>query len=122
MRCRRRPPPANWPQEKSGGAVPAQESGSLGMSERAIGFVENWVTENIDAKSRQVDGFDLPAKELAARCLIAAKAQGISQSEIDDAFEDLTAFMAGQIEEAKDREKDREQDREEETPLAPTDD
>ena len=87
------------------------------MSERAIGFVENWVTENIDAKSHQAESGDLPAKELATRCLMAAKAQGISQSEIDDAFEDLTAFMAGQIEEAKEREQDRE-----ETPLAPTDD
>jgi hypothetical protein len=74
------------------------------MSERAIAFVETWATENID---HQAEGGNLSAEILAAQCLAAAKAQGIPKTEIDDAFEDLTAFMAGQIAEAKDREEAR---------------
>ena len=33
----------------------------------------------------------------------AAAAAGIPQSEIEDTFDDLPAFMAGEIEEAKER-------------------
>jgi predicted metal-dependent hydrolase len=77
------------------------------MSERAIAFVENWVTENIEAKGYQAEAGQPSAETLAARCLMAAKAQGIPQSEIDAAFEDLSAFMAGQIAEANDREQAR---------------
>jgi predicted metal-dependent hydrolase len=74
------------------------------MSERAIGFVEDWVSENIGAKGHQAESGNSQAKAFATQCLTAAAEEGISQSEIDAAFEDLTAFMAGQIEEANDRE------------------
>jgi hypothetical protein len=52
---------------------PEQETG---MSERAIEFVA-----------------------LAAQCVEAAKAEGIPESEIKDAFDDLAAFIAGEIQE-----------------------
>jgi hypothetical protein len=74
------------------------------MSNRAIEFVENWASENIPAKGHMAQGGNLQAKALGTQCLIAAAADGIPQSEIDAAFDDLTAFMAGQIEEADDRE------------------
>ena len=70
------------------------------MSERAIEFVEAWVTEHITAASTG------DAKALAAQCLEAAKAEGIEPAEMKDAFEDLTAFIAGEIEEARLSKKD----------------
>jgi phosphohistidine phosphatase SixA len=65
-----------------------------GMSERAIEFVEVWVSEHVRAGQTAGD-----AKALAAQCLEAAKAEGIPQSDIKDAFEDLAAFIAGEIQE-----------------------
>lgn len=66
------------------------------MSERAIEFVEVWVSEHI----RDAQGA-LDPKALAAQCLAAAKSEGIPEAEIKDAFEDLAAFIGGEIEEAK---------------------
>ena len=66
------------------------------MSERAIEFVEVWVSEHVRVGEAPGD-----AKALAAQCLAAAKSAGIPQAEIEDAFEDLAAFIAGEIEEAK---------------------
>jgi len=65
-----------------------------GMSERAIEFVEVWVSEHVHAGQTAAD-----AEALAAQCLDAAKAEGIPHSEIKDAFEDLAAFIAGEISE-----------------------
>lgn len=73
------------------------------MSVQAIEFVESWVSENISAKGRQVEGINPQAEALAALCIKAAKAEGISQAEIDAAFDDLIKFIAGEIEEANDR-------------------
>ena len=74
------------------------------MSERAIAFVEEWVSENVDAVADQPDGNATLAAALADRCLNAAGAQGISRAEIAESFDDLTAFMAGELEEAGERE------------------
>jgi len=65
------------------------------MSERAIEFVEVWVSEHIRDESAP------DPKALAAQCLDAAKSKGIPEAEIKDAFEDLAAFIAGEIEESK---------------------
>jgi hypothetical protein len=70
------------------------------MSMRAIEFVENWVSENIAADGQEPAGSGAAASALAARCLAAATAAGILQSEIEETFDDLSAFMAGEIEEA----------------------
>ncbi len=43
------------------------------------------------------------AKACASQCLQAAQAQGISELEIKESIEDLTAFMAAAIEEAGER-------------------
>jgi hypothetical protein len=67
------------------------------MSMRVVEFVENWASENIAADCQQA------APALASQCIAAASAAGIPKSEIEDTFDDLSAFMAGEIEEAKDR-------------------
>jgi hypothetical protein len=64
------------------------------MSERAIEFVEVWVSERVHAGQTAGD-----ANALAEQCLEAARAAGIPLSEIKDAFEDLTACIAGEIQE-----------------------
>jgi hypothetical protein len=75
------------------------------MSMRAVEFVENWVAENIGADGEKAAGNG--ASALASQCLAAADAAGIPQSEIADTFDDLPAFMAGEMEEAQTRETDR---------------
>ena len=72
------------------------------MSMRAIEFVENWASENITADGQA--GTGSTALALASQCLAAATAAGIPQSEIEETFDDLPAFMASEIEEAKTRE------------------
>ena len=74
------------------------------MSMSAIEFVENWVSENIPADAPAPADIDAAARALASRCLADAIAAGIPQSEMDDAFDDLPAFMGGEIEEANTRE------------------
>lgn len=76
------------------------------MSTRAVEFVETWVTEKIDAMvmDQPASGDDAQAKTLAAQCVSDALNEGIPSSEIDDVFDDLAAFIKGEIEEARDRE------------------
>jgi hypothetical protein len=74
------------------------------MSMRAIEFVENWASENIAADGPPPADIGATALTLASQCLDAATAAGIAQSEIDETFDDLPAFMAGEIEEAGTRE------------------
>jgi hypothetical protein len=76
------------------------------MSMRAVEFVENWVAENFGADGERAAG-NASAAALASQCLAAADAAGIPQSEIADTFDDLAAFMAGEIAEAQTRETDR---------------
>jgi hypothetical protein len=74
------------------------------MSERALAFVESWVVENVQPIASEPEGDSSQAKQLAAQCLAAAQAEGIPKAEIDEAIDDLQAFMAGQIKESVDRE------------------
>ncbi len=84
------------------------------MSERALGFVEEWVAENVQAQDQTpaspTDSDDSRAKALAAQCLAEAGAQGITAGEIGEAIDDLTEFMTGAIAEANEREAHRLQD------------
>jgi hypothetical protein len=81
------------------------------MSERIIAFVENWVSENIHAEGYPAEGDDTQAKGFAAQCRAEALEAGIPASEIDDEFDDLTAFMSGQIQETNEREAGRQIDK-----------
>jgi hypothetical protein len=73
------------------------------MSMRAVEFVENWASENITADGGEPADAGAKAVALASQCLEAARTAGILQSEIEDTFDDLPAFMAGEIEEANGR-------------------
>ena len=68
------------------------------MSERAVEFVEEWVASHVNAGTDTAQ-----AKALAVQCQLAASHEGIPMGEIDDVFDDLAAFIAGEIEEAKQR-------------------
>ena len=74
------------------------------MSARALEFVETWVSEKIVAMNElPPSGDDSVAQQLASDCLAAAQDAGIPKSEIDEAFDDLAAFIGGEIEEARER-------------------
>ncbi len=77
------------------------------MSERAISFVEQWVEANVHPEAYEPEGDTSRAEAMAAYCRVAAKAEGITDAELNGSFENLTAFMAGQLEEATDREVER---------------
>jgi hypothetical protein len=70
------------------------------MSESALEFVETWVEEKIETMDAAPTDVAAQAKTLAAECIQAAQDDGITQSEINDAFDDLAAFIAAEIEEA----------------------
>jgi hypothetical protein len=74
------------------------------MSERAIAFVEEWVSENIHATGYEPEGDDSQAAAFAARCVASAKADGIPEAEMKSAFENLTEFMSAAIRTANDDE------------------
>jgi hypothetical protein len=53
------------------------------MIERIVSFVENWVSENVQAEGYPPEGDDSHTKELAAECRTAALAAGIPATEFD---------------------------------------
>jgi hypothetical protein len=81
------------------------------MSERALAFLEEWTSENIHMEAGAPEGDNTRAKQLADQFLAAAAVEGIPKSEVDDIVDDLTSFMASQIQEARERDAD-EQDQE----------
>jgi hypothetical protein len=93
---------------------PVQESRRKTMSERALEFVETWVSEKIEREGHLEDGKASPAKEWAAECREAAMEAGIPSPEIDAAFDDLAEFIEGEIEGAREREEDEDDDDEDE--------
>ncbi len=72
------------------------------MTERALAFVDEWVTDHVRAQDADGD-IDARAKALADQCLADAGKKGIPPSEIGEAIDDLTEFMVGAIEEAEER-------------------
>jgi hypothetical protein len=72
------------------------------MSERALAFVEEWVSDHVHAEDKSGDE-QARAKALAERCRADAATQGITANEIGEAIDDLTAFMVGAIEETAER-------------------
>jgi hypothetical protein len=91
-----------------------KESRRLYMSKRALEFVETWVSEKIEETGVPEQGQKSPAKEWAAECVEAANEEGIPALEISEAFDDLAAFIDGEIEEAREREEDEDDDDDEE--------
>jgi hypothetical protein len=81
------------------------------MSERALEFVETWVSEKIE-EMEELPGEDneKALKALADECLKAALEEGTPASEIQDAFDDLAEFIGGEIEEERDRREGKDED------------
>ena len=73
------------------------------MSERALAFVDEWVSGHVRAEDADGD-IEARARTLASQCLADAGNKGIPASEIDEAIGDLPEFMIGAIEEAEERE------------------
>jgi hypothetical protein len=74
------------------------------MSARALEFVETWVSEKIEEDGYpEQDRQQSVAKQWAAECQDAAMAEGILGQEIGEAFDDLAAFIEGEMEEARER-------------------
>jgi hypothetical protein len=72
------------------------------MSESAIEFVETWVDDKIEKMDAAPADIEAQARTLAAACIADAQNDGVTQSEINDTFDDLAAFIAAEIEEAFD--------------------
>ena len=70
------------------------------MSESALEFVETWVEDKIEEMEAAPANLDAEAAKLATECVTEAQEEGVTQSEIDDVFDDLAAFIAGEIQEA----------------------
>ena len=65
------------------------------MSARALEFVETWVSEKIEAmETLPAEGDEAAAKALANECFQAALEEDIPAAEIQEAFDDLAAFIA----------------------------
>lgn len=74
------------------------------MSARAPEFVETWVSEKIvETKTLPAEGNDAAAKAWANECFQAALDEDIPAAEIQEAFDNLAEFIAGEIEEARER-------------------
>jgi len=72
------------------------------MSERALAFVDEWVSGHVHAQDAGGD-IETRAKTLASQCLADAGKKGIPASEIGEAIDDLADYMIGAIEEAQER-------------------
>jgi hypothetical protein len=74
------------------------------MGKRALEFVETWVSEKIEAMTTlPAEGDEAAAKTWANECFQAALDEDIPAAEIQEAFDNLAEFIAGEIEEARER-------------------
>ena len=81
------------------------------MSARALEFVETWVSEKIEAtETLPAKGDEAAPKAWANECLQAALEEDIPAVEIQEAFDDLAEFIAGEIEEERERREETEDD------------
>ena len=81
------------------------------MSGRALEFVETWVSEQIEEMDElPAEGDEAAAKKLASQCLQAAQEEDIPAAEIQDAFDDLAAFIDNEIEEERERRDGKDED------------
>jgi len=74
------------------------------MSARALEFVETWVAGKIgETEKLPAEGDKAAAKAWANECFQAALDEDIPAAEIQEAFDNLAEFIAGEIEEARER-------------------
>jgi hypothetical protein len=79
------------------------------MSQRALAFVDEWVSGHVHAQDADGD-IEARAKTLASQCLADASKKGIPVSEIGEAIDDLPSFLIGAIEDAEQDARDDEDD------------
>jgi hypothetical protein len=85
------------------------------MSARALEFVETWVSEKIEKmETLPAEGDEAAPKAWANECFQAALEEGVPAAEIQEAFDNLAEFIAGEIEEDRERREEAEDD--DETP------
>lgn len=74
------------------------------MSARALEFVETWISGKIEQmQTLPAEGDEAAAKTLANECFQAALDEDVPAAEIQEAFDNLAEFIAGEIEEARER-------------------
>jgi hypothetical protein len=74
------------------------------MSARALEFVETWVSGKIgQMEALPAEGDEAAALALANECFQAALDENIPAPEIQEAFDNLGEFIAGEIAEARER-------------------
>jgi hypothetical protein len=74
------------------------------MSERAMLFVEEWLSNNIQAAGYGPADDQSQAAKYAEDCLAAAAKNGITKNEIEEDYGDLLDHMSEAIEDANDAE------------------
>jgi hypothetical protein len=74
------------------------------MSERGMLFVEEWLSNNIQAAGYGPADDQSQAATYAEDCLAAAAKKGITKNEIEEDYGDLVDHMSGAIEDANDAE------------------
>jgi hypothetical protein len=77
---------------------------SKSMSERGMLFVEEWLSNNIQAAGYGPSDDQSQAAKYADDCLAAAERKGITKNEIEEDYGDLVDHMSGAIEDANDAE------------------
>ena len=81
------------------------------MSARALEFVETWVSGKIEAMATlPAEGDEAAPKAWANECFQAALDEDIPAAEIQEAFDNLAEFIAGEIEEERERREEAEDD------------
>jgi|KBSSwiStaDraftv2_1062776.scaffolds.fasta_scaffold07037_2 20S proteasome alpha/beta subunit len=77
------------------------------MSERGQNFIDQWIENNIFAEGYAPEGDDTEARQLAERCLEAAKEEGVSKNEIEEAVGEIVAYLSAAVERVNDEEVER---------------
>lgn len=68
---------------------------SIAMSREAKDFINDWIMENVNPEA--YDEEDRRAAELAEQCRADAREAGLSDSDLDDAVEDMVGGGSGLV-------------------------
>ncbi len=88
------------------------------MSKAARNFVDQWISENVEATGGDPEDNAAVAQKLALKCLAAADKAGINRGAIENDCGDLVAYIDEAISRADDEEARRLIDRVREDPSA----
>jgi len=88
------------------------------MSKAARNFVDQWISDNVEATGDDAGAAVVAANKLALKCLAAADAAGIDPTAIESECGDLAAYIAAAIARANAEEAERLIDRVREDPSA----